>query len=307
MAARASCSTAITTCSRSIRSNLWTDAAVRSAHRGSRQRPQDHRRARRLRRQGPAHDLRRGLPRLQAVTGKLPLDITMMIEGEEECGSKSLFPFVKENADEFKLDMALVCDTAMWSRTTPSVTTSLRGLVYEDVTVTAADRDLHSGLFGGAAQNPIRVLNKALSAIHDDNGRITIPGFYDGVPELPADIKADLKALNLTRRGIPRPDRPENSGRREGPHADRDDLDAAGLRRQRHHRRLYRRGRQDRDPLAGEGEGVVPSGRRPESGKDPRCLPRLHPRAHPGRLQGRVREPRLRAGAAACRSTVRRS
>ncbi len=134
-----------------------------------------------------------------AVTGSLPLDITMMIEGEEECGSKSLFPFVAENADEFKLDMALVCDTAMWSRTTPSVTTSLRGLVYEDVTVTAADRDLHSGLFGGAAQNPIRVLNKALSAIHDDNGRITIPGFYDGVPELPADIKADLKALDLTR------------------------------------------------------------------------------------------------------------
>jgi acetylornithine deacetylase/succinyl-diaminopimelate desuccinylase-like protein len=134
----------------------------------------------------------------KAVTGTLPLDITMMIEGEEECGSKSLFPFVKDHADEFKLDMALVCDTAMWSRTTPSVTTSLRGLVYEDVTVTAADRDLHSGLFGGAAQNPIRVLTKALAAIHDDNGRITIPGFYDGVPELPADIKADLKALNLT-------------------------------------------------------------------------------------------------------------
>ncbi|MGV3634009.1 MAG: M20/M25/M40 family metallo-hydrolase [Pseudorhodoplanes sp.] len=134
----------------------------------------------------------------KAVTGKLPLDITMMIEGEEECGSKALFPFVKDNADEFKLDMALVCDTAMWSPTTPSVTTSLRGLVYEDVKVTAADRDLHSGSFGGAAQNPIRVLTKALAAIHDDNGRITIPGFYDGVPELPADIRADLKALDLT-------------------------------------------------------------------------------------------------------------
>ncbi len=134
----------------------------------------------------------------KAVTGKLPLDITVMIEGEEECGSKGLFPFVKENADEFKRDMALVCDTAMWNQTTPSVTTSLRGLVYEDVTVTAADRDLHSGLFGGAAANPIRVLAKALAAIHDDDGRITIPGFYDGVPELPDDIKADLKALNLT-------------------------------------------------------------------------------------------------------------
>ncbi len=134
----------------------------------------------------------------KAVTGSLPLDITVMIEGEEECGSKGLFPFVQENADEFKRDMALVCDTAMWNQTTPSVTTSLRGLVYEDVIVTAADRDLHSGLFGGAAANPIRVLAKALAAIHDDDGRVTIPGFYDGVPELPDDIRADLKALNLT-------------------------------------------------------------------------------------------------------------
>src|SRR5690606_29464312 len=126
------------------------------------------------------------------------LDITMMIEGEEECGSKNLFDFVKENAAELKRDMALVCDTGMWNATTPSVTTSLRGLVYEEVTVTAADRDLHSGLFGGAAQNPVRVLAKIIADLHDDNGRITIPGFYDGVAELPADIKADLAALNLT-------------------------------------------------------------------------------------------------------------
>jgi acetylornithine deacetylase/succinyl-diaminopimelate desuccinylase-like protein len=133
----------------------------------------------------------------KAVTGKLPLPVTVMIEGEEECGSKSLFPFVRDNADEFKLDMALVCDTGMWNADTPSVTTSLRGLVFEEVTVTCADRDLHSGLFGGAAQNPIRLLNRILTALHDDNGRVTLPGFYDGVPELPADIKAELKALNL--------------------------------------------------------------------------------------------------------------
>ena len=134
----------------------------------------------------------------KAVTGKLPLPITTMIEGEEECGSRNLFGFVRDNAKEFQLDLALVCDTAMWNANTPAVTTSLRGLVYEQVTVTCADRDLHSGLFGGAAQNPIRVLARALAAMHDDNGRVTIPGFYDGVPELPADILADLKALNLT-------------------------------------------------------------------------------------------------------------
>lgn len=134
----------------------------------------------------------------KAVNGKLPLPITTMIEGEEECGSRNLFKFVRDNATEFKLDLALVCDTAMWDAATPAITTSLRGLVYEDVKITCADRDLHSGVFGGAAQNPLRLLSAILGAMWDSNGRVTIPGFYDGVKELPADIKADLKGLNLT-------------------------------------------------------------------------------------------------------------
>jgi acetylornithine deacetylase/succinyl-diaminopimelate desuccinylase-like protein len=132
------------------------------------------------------------------VTGQLPLPITMMIEGEEECGSKHLFGFVEDNAAEFKLDLALVCDTSMWDPATPMVTTSLRGLVYEEVRLTCADRDLHSGLFGGAAQNPLRVLARILADMHDQNGRVTIPGFYHGVRELPPDIRADLKRLDLT-------------------------------------------------------------------------------------------------------------
>ena len=134
----------------------------------------------------------------KAVTGKLPLPITVMMEGEEECGSKNLFPFVRDNADELKADLALICDTSMWDTKTPAITTSLRGLVYEEVRLTCADRDLHSGLFGGAAQNPLRVLSKILAAMHDDQGRVTIPGFYDDVPELPPDIKADLAGLGLT-------------------------------------------------------------------------------------------------------------
>jgi acetylornithine deacetylase/succinyl-diaminopimelate desuccinylase-like protein len=134
----------------------------------------------------------------KAVTGKLPLPITMMIEGEEECGSKNLFDFVRKNAAEFKLDLALVCDTAMWDQKTPAITTSLRGLVYEDVKVTCADRDLHSGVFGGAARNPLRLLAEILGAMWDDKGRVTIPGFYNGVKDLPPDIKADLKGLDLT-------------------------------------------------------------------------------------------------------------
>jgi len=134
----------------------------------------------------------------KAVTGALPLDITMMIEGEEECGSKNLFTFVRDHADEFKRDLALVCDTSMWDRETPTVTTSLRGLVYEEVRLTCADRDLHSGLFGGAARNPIHVLVDILSAMHRPDGSVAIPGFYDGVHELPPDIKADLTGLGLT-------------------------------------------------------------------------------------------------------------
>jgi acetylornithine deacetylase/succinyl-diaminopimelate desuccinylase-like protein len=134
----------------------------------------------------------------KAVTGALPLPITMMIEGEEECGSKNLFGFVRDHADEFKLDLALICDTGMWDQKTPAITTSLRGLVFEEIKLTCADRDLHSGLFGGAAQNPIRVLSHILAALHDEQGRVTIPGFYDGVDELPPQVKAELAALDLT-------------------------------------------------------------------------------------------------------------
>jgi acetylornithine deacetylase/succinyl-diaminopimelate desuccinylase-like protein len=134
----------------------------------------------------------------KSVTGQLPLPITIMLEGEEECGSEHLFGFVRDNAEEFKLDLALICDTSMWDPTTPMVTTSLRGLVYEELKVTCADRDLHSGLFGGAAQNPLRVLAQVLGAMHDENGRVTIPGFYEGVTELPREIRQQLSALDLT-------------------------------------------------------------------------------------------------------------
>jgi acetylornithine deacetylase/succinyl-diaminopimelate desuccinylase-like protein len=134
----------------------------------------------------------------KAVTGSLPIPVTMLIEGEEECGSEHLFDFVKKNAAELRQDFAFVCDTGMWDVKTPAITTSLRGLVYEEVRVTCADRDLHSGIFGGAAQNPLRVLSQILGAMHDKNGRVTIPGFYDGVKDLPKNIKAELKKLKLT-------------------------------------------------------------------------------------------------------------
>ena len=133
-----------------------------------------------------------------AVTGSLPLDVTFLIEGEEEVGSKHLVSFLEKNRNDLKADFALVCDTSMWDPNTPAITTALRGLVYDEVRITAANRDLHSGLFGGAAQNPIRVLTRILGELHDDNGRVTIPGFYDGVKDLPPDILAQWKALDFT-------------------------------------------------------------------------------------------------------------
>ena len=133
-----------------------------------------------------------------SVTGSLPLDLTILIEGEEEVGSKNFVPFLEKNKKDFAADFALVCDTGMWDPNTPAITTSLRGLVYEEVVIKAANRDLHSGVFGGGARNPIRVLTRILGSLQDDDGHITIPGFYDGVKDLPPDILAQWKGLNLT-------------------------------------------------------------------------------------------------------------
>jgi acetylornithine deacetylase/succinyl-diaminopimelate desuccinylase-like protein len=134
----------------------------------------------------------------KAMTGELPVSVTILIEGAEEDGSKFLPEFVEANRDELKADVVLVCDTGMWDRNTPAITTSLRGLVYEEVIVRCADRDLHSGLFGGAARNPVHVLARIIADLHDESGRVTLPGFYDGVPETPREQLEQWKRLNLT-------------------------------------------------------------------------------------------------------------
>ncbi|MGO4838685.1 peptidase dimerization domain-containing protein, partial [Rhizobiaceae sp. 2RAB30] len=132
------------------------------------------------------------------VHGSLPCRITLLFEGEEETGSPSLIPFLKANAEELKADFAMVCDTGMLDEKTPAITVALRGLVGEEVTIKAANRDLHSGEYGGAAANPIRILAKVLADIHDENGRVTIPGFYDGVEETPSQILKAWENLGET-------------------------------------------------------------------------------------------------------------
>lgn len=133
----------------------------------------------------------------QAVAGRLPIRVSMMLEGEEESGSINLGPFMEQNLAELKADLALVCDTTMWGRGHPAITTSLRGLVGEEIVLTAASRDLHSGQYGGAARNPVHVLAEVLAALRDKDGRVTLPGFYDGVSELPADVRRQWDNLDF--------------------------------------------------------------------------------------------------------------
>jgi len=118
--------------------------------------------------------------------------VKFMIEGEEEVGSTSLPAWCEENKEMLKADVILVSDTSMLASDTPSITTGLRGLAYWQVEVTGPNKDLHSGLFGGAVANPINVLAKMITQMVDDEGKITIPGFYDDVLEVSAEERALL-------------------------------------------------------------------------------------------------------------------
>jgi len=133
----------------------------------------------------------------KAVTGALPVPLTILLEGEEESGGVNLPPFLQQNAAELKADIGLICDTNMWDAQTPAIQTMLRGLCGEEVFIHAASRDLHSGFYGSAAANPNRVLARILSDLHDEDGRVTLDGFYDGVPELPEALRKDWDSLGF--------------------------------------------------------------------------------------------------------------
>lgn len=127
------------------------------------------------------------------ATDSLPCNVKFMLEGEEEIGSASLYGFCEQYKDMLKADIILVSDTSMISMDTPSITCGLRGLTYMEVEVTGPNKDLHSGLFGGAVANPANVLARLVASLTDDNGHITIPGFYDKVRNL---TDAERKAFN---------------------------------------------------------------------------------------------------------------
>ena len=132
-----------------------------------------------------------------AVAGGPPCRVTVLIEGEEEVGSPSLDAFLAANRAELAADVAVISDTGMWDIDTPAVTTRLRGLVYTQIDLHAAKRDLHSGLFGGSALNPINLLTRILGGLHDEQGHIQIPGFYEGIAPLSPEQRAEWAGLGF--------------------------------------------------------------------------------------------------------------
>jgi|TARA_B110000037_G_scaffold141541_1_gene160106 acetylornithine deacetylase/succinyl-diaminopimelate desuccinylase-like protein len=129
---------------------------------------------------------------LMTQTNQLPCNVKFMIEGEEEVGSESLSWYVKRNQGKLANDIVLISDTGMISNSQPSITTGLRGLSYVEVEITGPNRDLHSGLYGGAVANPINILTKMIASLHDENNHIVIPGFYNNVEELSLEERTEM-------------------------------------------------------------------------------------------------------------------
>ena len=215
----------------------------------------------------------------RALAGGLPVGVTVLVEGEEEIGSPRLPAFLDAHRKELQADVAVIADTGMWDIATPAITTRLRGSTYVEVKLRVAARDLHSGLFGGSAQNAANILAKALGQLHDQEGRIQIPGFYDGVKPLSRELLASWEALNfdeaafLGRMGLRTPAGEKGSIR------PRSALGPSDRRYHRHVERLHRPWRQDRHSGRGECKSLFP----PRAGARPgRCrgsISAVHPRA----------------------------
>ncbi|HXY24508.1 MAG TPA: dipeptidase [Candidatus Acidoferrum sp.] len=144
---------------------------------------------------GQVHIHLKALESLQQLNGKLPINVKILIEGEEEVGSVSLWDYVQKNKEKLKADALIVSDTSMLGKGVPSITYGLRGLNYYQIELTGPARDLHSGVYGGAVPNPLTILTELFAKLHDKNFRVTIPGFYDQVAKVPSAERKLLNAL----------------------------------------------------------------------------------------------------------------
>ena len=262
-ARRRSSSTATTTCSRSIRSNLWEsppfEATIRDGEIYAR---------------GSADDKGQVFMHFKAVeahlkqNGRLPVNIKFILEGEEEVGSANLDDFIRAHKSELQADVVVISDSPMFARGVPSICYGLRGLVYFQIDLRGSSTDLHSGSFGGAVANPAFVLAQMLAQMKDRGGRIKIPGFYDDVVPLQEEERKAWAALPFNEKqfkkdfGIPK------LLRRDRLHDARAYLGAPDLRGQRSAVGLHRRRREDRAAGRVDGEGQHASGAESASGQD---------------------------------------
>lgn len=131
------------------------------------------------------------------TAGGPPCRVSVLVEGEEEIGSRNLPDFLEANAEELRADLAVISDTNMWDARTPAISTRLRGMLYTQIDIRAAQRDLHSGMYGGSALNPLNLITRILGDLKDEAGTVLIPGFYDDVPELPEALRRQWEALGF--------------------------------------------------------------------------------------------------------------
>ncbi len=210
----------------------------------------------------------KALESLLAATGKLPLNVRVLLEGEEEVGGEGIASFVASKPPELKADFALVSDTELFAPGLPTLCVGLRGMIYTELEVRSARSDLHSGMYGGAAPNSFVSLVQILAKLKDENGHILIPGFYDDIIPPSAEELAAWKQPALRRGAVPHlRGGLQAIGRRKRVQRAGAYMGAADSGYARNSRRLYRRGRQDGDSGQSNGQSLHAPGSRHDPGQ----------------------------------------